>query len=63
MEDQQYVLSDPVEAEVVVVPGSEKLKDPFTEGQKRQATFAVRMESSLKQLEALESACFDPVNL
>ncbi len=63
MEDQQYVLSDPVEAEVVVVPGSEKLKDPFTEGQKRQATFAVRMESSLKQLEALESAGFDPVNL
>ena len=63
MEDQQYVLSDPVEEVVEIVPGTQKTKDPLTEGQKRQGTFAVRMESSLKQIEALEDAGFNPVNL
>jgi len=63
MEDQQYVLSDPVEEVVEIVPGTKKTKDPLTEGQKRQGTFAVRMESSLKQIEALENAGFNPVNL
>ena len=62
MENQTYILSDPVE-KVEVIPGTEKSKDPFTEGQKKQATFAVRMENSLKQIEALEDAGFNPVNI
>ena len=46
-----------------VIPGTEKVKDPLTEGQKRQANFAIRMENSLRQLEELENSGFNPVNL
>tara|TARA_R100001086_G_scaffold133544_1_gene69374 strand:- start:712 stop:1341 length:630 start_codon:yes stop_codon:yes gene_type:complete len=46
-----------------VIPGTEKLKDPLTEGQKRQANFAIRMENALRQLEELEDSGFNPVNL
>jgi hypothetical protein len=46
-----------------VIPGTEKVKDPLTEGQKRQANFAIRMENSLRQLEELEDSGFNPVNL
>ena len=53
-EETQYTLSDPVETPPPpILPGTEISKDPFTEAQKKQAGFAVRMESSLKQLEAL----------
>ena len=46
-----------------VIPGTEKIKDPLTEGQKRQANFAIRMENALRQLEDLEDSGFNPVNL
>ena len=46
-----------------VIPGTEKVKDPLTEGQKRQANFAIRMENALRQLEELEDSGFNPVNL
>ena len=45
-----------------VIPGTEKVKDPLTEGQKRQANFAIRMENALRQLEDLEDSGFNPVN-
>lgn len=63
---QNYVLSDPVikvEEKPQVIAGTEVSKDPFTEGQKRQAGFAVRMEKSLEELERLENADFNPVNI
>jgi len=44
------------------VPGTEKKKNPFTEGQTRDAGFAYRMEKALKRIEELESSGFDPVN-
>ena len=47
----------------VIIPGTKKSKDPFTEGQKKQAGFAVRMESALETLNRLEDAGFNPVNL
>ena len=46
----------------VIIPGTEKSKDPFTEGQKKQAGFAVRMESAIETLNRLEDAGFNPVN-
>lgn len=46
-----------------IIPGTEKVKDPLTEGQKRQANFAIRMENALRQLEDLEDSGFNPVNL
>ena len=46
-----------------VIPGTEKVKDPLTEGQKRQANFAIRMENAIRQLEDLEDSGFNPVNL
>tara|TARA_A100001515_G_scaffold37195_1_gene29260 strand:- start:993 stop:1604 length:612 start_codon:yes stop_codon:yes gene_type:complete len=59
----EYILSDPIEVPPPpILPGTEVSKDPFTEAQKKQAGFALRMESSLKQLEALENAGFNPVN-
>jgi hypothetical protein len=62
-QETEYILSDPVATPPPpVLPGTEISKDPFTEAQKKQAGFAVRMESSLKQLEALENAGFNPVN-
>jgi hypothetical protein len=63
---QNYVLSDPVikvEDRPQVIPGTEVSKDPFTGEQKRQAGFAVRMESALNELEKLENAGFNPVNI
>ena len=51
------------EGDPVIIPGTEKSKDPFTEGQKKQAGFAVRMESALETLNRLEDAGFNPVNL
>ena len=44
------------------IAGTEKSKDPFTEGQKRDAGFAIRMERALREIEALEDSGFDPVN-
>ena len=46
----EYILSDPVETPPVI-PGTEKVKDPFTGEQKKQAGFSVRMERAVKQLE------------
>ncbi len=63
---QNYVLSDPVirvEDRPQVIPGTEVSKDPFTEGAKRQGGFAVRMERALEELERLENADFNPVNI
>mgnify|MGYP003116112488 FL=1 len=58
----EYILSDPVETPPVI-PGTEKVKDPFTGEQKKQAGFAVRMETAVKQLEDLENSGFNPVNV
>ena len=44
------------------IAGTEKSKDPFTESQKRDAGFAIRMERALQEIEALEDSGFDPVN-
>ena len=44
------------------IAGTEKSKDPFTEGQKRDAGFAIRMERALREIEELEDSGFDPVN-
>ena len=63
---QNYILSDPVikvEDRPQVIPGTEVSKDPFTGEQKKQAGFAVRMESALNELEKLENAGFNPVNI
>ena len=45
------------------IEGTEKVKDPFTGEQKKQAGFAVRMENAVKQLEDLENSGFNPVNV
>jgi hypothetical protein len=44
------------------IAGTEKKKDPFTEGQKDAAGFAVRMDAAVGQMEALEDSGFNPVN-
>ena len=44
------------------IAGTEKKKDPFTEGQKDAAGFAVRMDAAVGQMEALEDSGFSPVN-
>lgn len=44
------------------IAGTEKSKDPFTESQKRDAGFAIRMERALREIEELEDSGFDPVN-
>lgn len=50
---------------IVIEPlsGFDKVKDPFTGEQKKQAGFAVRMENAVKQLEELENSGFNPVNV
>ena len=48
--------------EAQAIAGTEKKKDPFTEGQKKAAGFAVRMDAAVKQMEALEDSGFNPVN-
>ena len=58
----EYILSDPVETPPVI-PGTEKVKDPFTGEQKKQAGYSVRMERAVKQLEDLENSGFNPVNV
>ena len=66
MAQQDYVLSDPVkrvDEKPAIIPGTEISKDPFTEGAKRQGGFAVRMERALEELERLENAGFNPVNI
>jgi len=45
------------------IEGTEKVKDPFTGEQKKQAGFAVRMENAVEQLEDLENSGFNPVNI
>ena len=44
------------------IAGTEKSKDPFTESQKRDAGFAIRMERAIREIEELEDSGFDPVN-
>jgi hypothetical protein len=66
MTETEYLLTDPVvkvEEKPEIIPGTEVSKDPFTGEQKRQAGFAVRMESALRELERLENAGFNPVNI
>lgn len=54
---------DPVaQATPQFVPGTEKKKNPFTEGQTRDAGFAYRMEEAVKRIEDLEASGFNPVN-
>lgn len=45
-----------------VIPGTEKSKSPFTEGQRKDAMFALRMRNSIEEMERLEDAGFDPRN-
>ena len=64
MNEQSYTIREVVpEYEVKPIPGTKKVKDPFTGEQKKQAGFAVRMENAVKQLEALENSGFNPVNV
>ena len=48
--------------EVFDLPGTEKKKSPYTEGQTRDAGFAFRMEQSLRSIESLEDSGFNPAN-
>jgi len=45
-----------------IVPGTEKRKSPYTEGQTKDAGFAYRMEQALRRIEDLEGSGFDPAN-
>jgi len=45
-----------------IIPGTEKMKSPFTEGQTKDAGFAYRMEQALRRIEELEGSGFDPAN-
>jgi hypothetical protein len=45
-----------------IIPGTEKMKSPFTEGQTKDAGFAYRMEQALRRIEELEDSGFDPAN-
>lgn len=47
---------------VTPIAGTEKSKDPFTEGQRRDAAFAIRMKRALEEIEAIEDSGFDPIN-
>ena len=46
-----------------IIAGTEKKKSPYTAEQTKDAGFALRMENSLKTIEALEKNGFSPVNL
>lgn len=50
-------------ATVTSVPGAGKKKSPFTEGQTKDAGFAVRMYSAIETMDRLAEAGFDPTNL
>ena len=45
-----------------IIPGTEKRKSPYTEGQTKDAGFAYRMEQALRRIEDLEGSGFDPAN-
>lgn len=45
-----------------IIPGTERRKSPYTEGQTKDAGFAFRMAQSLKRIEGLEQSGFDPAN-
>tara|TARA_S200002703_G_scaffold74073_3_gene63946 strand:+ start:3065 stop:3715 length:651 start_codon:yes stop_codon:yes gene_type:complete len=47
---------------VTPIAGTEKSKDPFSEGQRKDAGFALRMTKALDEIEAIEDSGFDPVN-
>ena len=64
MSEQAFTIREVVpEFEVKPIAGTEKVKDPFTGDQKKQAGFAVRMENAVAQLEELENSGFNPVNI
>tara|TARA_A100001515_G_scaffold136461_1_gene128241 strand:+ start:2487 stop:3101 length:615 start_codon:yes stop_codon:yes gene_type:complete len=64
IDEKEIAATEPTTAVVSeILPGTEKVKDPLTEGQKRQANFAIRMENALRQLEELEDSGFNPVNV
>ena len=64
MSEQAFTIREVVpEFEVKPIVGTEKVKDPFTGDQKKQAGFAVRMENAVAQLEELENSGFNPVNI
>jgi|TARA_R100001086_G_scaffold248546_2_gene185795 hypothetical protein len=46
-----------------IIAGTKPLKSPYTEKQNLAATFAMRIEKSIKQIEDLENAGYSPVNL
>jgi len=48
--------------QVYSLPGTEKKKNPYTEGQTKDAGFAFRMEQALRRIESLEQSGFDPAN-
>lgn len=45
-----------------ILPGTEKSKSPFTQDQRKDAMFAVRMKNALEEMERLEDSGFDPRN-
>ncbi len=64
MSEQAFTIREVVpEFEVKPIVGTEKVKDPFTGEQKKQAGFAVRMRTAVEQLEDLENSGFNPVNI
>ena len=45
-----------------ILPGTEKSKSPFTQDQRKDAGYALRMENAVEEMERLEDSGFDPRN-
>ena len=45
-----------------ILPGTEKSKSPFTQDQRKDAGYALRMENAVGEMERLEDSGFDPRN-
>jgi hypothetical protein len=45
-----------------IIPGTEKSKSPFTQDQRKDAGYALRMENAVEEMERLEDSGFDPRN-
>jgi hypothetical protein len=45
-----------------ILPGTEKSKSPFTQDQRKDAMYALRMQNAMQEMERLEDSGFDPRN-
>ena len=65
MQEVREISADQIENANVpaIIEGTEVSKSPFSVDQNKAAGFALRMEYALKELESLENAGFNPVNI